>query len=647
MILNGLTLRNYSIGKKLFFGFFVLIIITSAVSLYSIYSLKIIRDQATQTALTNKVGNLLDAARRNRLVYLYTGNEQAIKANGDALEEIQSLVHQGDKLAWQGDAGKYFTTLKEKLVIYKQLRDIFHATSLHSNALAELISQDEGRSQLATLQNKSEEPALDSDAREKLLDISLSFFQLNEAGNTLRTQHSDAAFASFQQFYQNVEKRYTTTFPQLSDPGKALLAPVWDYFQKFNGRAKDYFSATVESQKAADAMGAGADALNNTMSELDKAQEDNNSSTIIATIILISVLTVISIVVGLMAAWYITRQITRPINENLALAECITRGDLTSEITSDSNDELGQLTQTMGIMNGKLCEMITGIRESVSHLATASAQIAAGNVDLASRTEQQSAAVVETASSMEELTSTVRLNAENALQASKLATSATHDARKGGDIINEVVLTMSGISESSNKITDIISVINGIAFQTNILALNAAVEAARAGEQGRGFAVVAGEVRTLAQRSATAAKEIASLINESVARVAKGTSLVNRAGEGMVDIVNSVTHVSLIIDEISTSSNEQSQGIEQIGKAMTEMDSTTQQNATLVQESSAAAISLEQQAKKLSDMVDIFKVKTQYHNQAAPGQVLLVDKKSHATQLTRENKMPNEEWTSF
>ncbi|UJD92438.1 HAMP domain-containing protein (plasmid) [Rahnella aquatilis] len=326
------------------------------------------------------------------------------------------------------------------------------------------------------------------------------------------------------------------------------------------------------------------------------------------TIVLISIFTVLAIIAWLLAAWYITRKITQPIMVNLALAERIAAGDLTAVITTYSKDELGRLTQSMGVMNAKLCEMITGIRESVGHLATASSQIAAGNIDLAARTEQQSAAVVETAASMEELTSTVRLNADNALQASQLATSARADACKGGEIVNDVVMTMNGIAASSKKITDIISVINGIAFQTNILALNAAVEAARAGEQGRGFAVVAGEVRTLAQRSANAAKEIESLINESVDRIGTGTELVTKAGNSMEDIVQSVTHVSQIIDEISTSSNEQRQGIEQIGKAVTEMDSTTQQNATLVQESSAAAISLEEQAKRLDEMVSVFRV---------------------------------------
>ena len=410
------------------------------------------------------------------------------------------------------------------------------------------------------------------------------------------------------QAYTHAESLYNDSLPQLTDETRAVLTPAWEHYQSLKAQAETYFKSIVETQKSADVMGVAAADLNHTADQLIKAQAEYNSRLIADTIIIISVLALLAIVIGLLAAWIITRKITRPIGENLALAQRISSGDLTAQIAATSQDELGELTQTMGAMNARLRDMISGIRESVSHLASASSQIAAGNTDLASRTEQQSAAVVETASSMEELTSTVRLNADNAQQASKLAASASADARKGGQIVGEVVSTMNGIATSSKKITEIISVINGIAFQTNILALNAAVEAARAGEQGRGFAVVAGEVRTLAQRSADAAKEIESLINDSVARIGTGTDLVNRAGASMEDIVNSVTHVSQIIDEISSSSNEQRQGIEQIGKAVTEMDSTTQQNATLVQESSAAAVSLEQQARKLSEMVAIFKI---------------------------------------
>jgi methyl-accepting chemotaxis protein-2 (aspartate sensor receptor) len=281
---------------------------------------------------------------------------------------------------------------------------------------------------------------------------------------------------------------------------------------------------------------------------------------------------------------------TRQIKHNLTLAERIAEGDLTATIEPQSTDELGRLTMAMGVMNDKLRDMITQIKESVIHVANASSDISAGNTDLASRTEEQSAAVVETAASMEELTSTVKRNADNAREASQLAGVAAEHARSGGKIVWDVVNTMETITESSNKITDIISVINGISFQTNILALNAAVEAARAGEQGRGFAVVAGEVRSLAQRSAQAAKEIEGLIKESVQRVTTGSEMANKAGTTMEQIVSSVTNVSGIMNEISSASEEQSRGIDQIGKAVTELDSTTQQNAALVQESSAASL---------------------------------------------------------
>ncbi len=316
-----------------------------------------------------------------------------------------------------------------------------------------------------------------------------------------------------------------------------------------------------------------------------------------------------------MVAWLLTRQMTRQIKHNLMLAERIAEGDLTAVIEPQSRDELGRLTMAMAVMNERLREMISQIKESVSHVATASADISAGNTDLASRTEEQSAAVVQTAASMEELTATVKRNAENAREASQLAVIAAEHARSGGKIVEDVVHMMETITESSNKITEIISVINGISFQTNILALNAAVEAARAGEQGRGFAVVAGEVRSLAQRSANAAKEIEGLIKESVQRVLTGSEMANKAGITMEQIVSSVTNVCGIMSEISDASDEQSRGIDQIGKAVTELDSTTQQNAALVQESSAAASSLEQQAEQLAQLVSVFRLGAENSNE--------------------------------
>jgi len=305
----------------------------------------------------------------------------------------------------------------------------------------------------------------------------------------------------------------------------------------------------------------------------------------------------------------ITRMITRPLLEAVRMARLVARGDLTAEIEVECADETGQLLGALKEMNGGLTAIVNDVRNGANSIATATEEIAAGNADLSQRTEEQASALEETASSMEELTSTVKQNADNAQQANQLAISASTVAVKGGDVIHRVVTTMEGISASSRKIADIIGVIDGIAFQTNILALNAAVEAARAGEQGRGFAVVAGEVRSLAQRSAAAAKEIKALIEDSVIKVEGGSKLVEEAGATTQEIVSSIRRVTDIMAEISAASVEQSGGIEQVNTAITQMDEVTQQNAALVEEASAAAEALEEQANQLVQVVAGFKLK--------------------------------------
>jgi methyl-accepting chemotaxis protein len=304
----------------------------------------------------------------------------------------------------------------------------------------------------------------------------------------------------------------------------------------------------------------------------------------------------------------LTRSITRPLREAVEVARTVANGDLGLEVRVDSTDETGQLMAALKTMTDNLNTLVARVRLGTETIATAATEVAAGNQDLSARTEQQAGALEETASSMEELTGTVHQNAEHARQGTRLAESASGVAEKGGAVVSRVVETMAGINDSARKIADIIGVIDGIAFQTNILALNAAVEAARAGEQGRGFAVVASEVRSLAQRSASAAKEIKTLIDDSVQKVDAGSQLVNEAGATMQEVVLSVRRVSDLMAGIANASQEQRDGIEQVNGAIGQMDQVTQQNAALVEEAAAATQSMREQADTLAQAVSAFKL---------------------------------------
>jgi methyl-accepting chemotaxis protein len=345
--------------------------------------------------------------------------------------------------------------------------------------------------------------------------------------------------------------------------------------------------------------------------QVAKESADQAAAAVVSIKLVVSILSAIALVLAIAIALWIVRSITKQLGGEPStasdLAQAVAQGDLSRDINVNAGDSTSLLAH-LREMQVSLGKVVSSVRQGSENVATASAQIASGNNDLSARTEQQASALEETAASMEELSSTVKQNADNARQANQLAQSASTVAVKGGEVVAQVVTTMKGINDSSKKISDIISVIDGIAFQTNILALNAAVEAARAGEQGRGFAVVASEVRSLAGRSADAAKEIKNLINASVERVEQGTALVDQAGVTMAEVVSSIRRVTDLMGEISAASSEQSAGVSQVGEAVVQMDQVTQQNAALVEEMAAAASSLKSQAQELVSTVAVFKL---------------------------------------
>jgi methyl-accepting chemotaxis protein len=337
---------------------------------------------------------------------------------------------------------------------------------------------------------------------------------------------------------------------------------------------------------------------------LGRAIEDNRQTSRR----LLLALGALSVAVAALFSWILSRSVTVPLAQASDLAKRVAAGDLAATVPQHGKDEVGELMSSLALMQANLASVVNNVRRGAESVSNASSEIAQGNSDLSARTEHQASALQQTAASMEELNSAVRNNADNARQANQLAMTASSVAAQGGAVVGDVVETMKGINDASRKISDIISVIDGIAFQTNILALNAAVEAARAGEQGRGFAVVASEVRSLAGRSAEAAKEIKNLIQASVERVEHGTALVDKAGETMNEVVGSIRRVTDIMGEISAASGEQSAGVAQVGEAVTSMDQATQQNAALVEEMAAAASSLRNQAQDLVQVVAVFKL---------------------------------------
>ncbi|WP_432413191.1 methyl-accepting chemotaxis protein [Pantoea allii] len=597
---------NLKIGGKLFLGFLLVILAAAVISTLAFRCFLQIRENSAKRDITVEMLDSLAKARLNRTLFQYTDDEKFITLNKEAMTQLSSLKNKLDEFTWSTAGSEKLSSLEFFFNKYNHIREDFL-----SNASQSALSLDELKAlSFAQMADKLSLRQASVPAESVTALISLSL-KLSQAALSVEELIEAPVASSLDKFSEikNELPRLINSLKGVSDTEVTeLLVAVEKKASLSIPLLNNYLLAVKAEKLASDEMTAVAGKLDTAMKDLAFFQTQMAATFINTALWQIGFTTLTCIILSLLVAWRMTRSITVPLRETLSSAQRIAEGDLTSEITSTRGDELGQLMTAVGTMNHSLRNIIVRVRDGVNGVARASSEIAAGNTDLSSRTEQQSAAVVETAASMEELTSTVKQNAENAHHASQLATEASLNASRGGEIISDVISTMGKINHSSGRIGEIITVINGIAFQTNILALNAAVEAARAGEQGRGFAVVAGEVRNLAQRSSLAAKEIETLIRESLDRVNDGTELVNRAGGTMEDIVRSVSQVRDIMSEIAAASDEQDRGISQIAQAMTEMDTTTQQNAALVEESSAAASSLEEQALELEKTVSIFRL---------------------------------------
>ncbi|MCL2895467.1 methyl-accepting chemotaxis protein [Brenneria tiliae] len=602
------SLRNTKISHKLYIGFGVILLLVVIASSLSVNRFESIRLIYEKTNLIYNINIEVFQAKINRLKYFYSADEDSRNVMSNYIKHASELTAQAQKLSWSDEETAYIDNIVRHLDEFQgsisqmgeaMKKVVANRESLNSHNLQNIIHRSDNSSAL---------PSDDGNINGGLDNLIFLIAEIKSRAYELQLKESEAALKDLAQSFNNAARFYQRLAPTLSPADRSVADELWTYAVNYRKLNEDYFAALNELKKAEDAVKVAGDKSSAAIKSIINIVKEKNDDLANDSSHITIVIGLIAVIIGMITAIAITRQITRPVIHNLALAERIAGGDLSASIVVDRRDELGQLTAAMARMNEKLRGMISNVRDSVDSVADSAAKIAIGNNDLSSRTEQQSAAVVETAASMEELTSTVKNNADNARHASQITAEASQNAHKGGEVVQKVVSTMNDISASSNKIADITAVINSIAFQTNILALNAAVEAARAGEQGRGFAVVASEVRNLSQRSSQAAKEIAGLISESVTRIDIGSKLAANAGAAMQQIVSSVSRVNDIMGEISSASDEQSRGIEQIARAISELDTTTQQNAALVMESSISANSLEEQSSLLEKMVAYFRL---------------------------------------
>lgn len=638
----GSYFMNFKVGSKLGLGFFVVIgalIITATVASGC---LDTIQDNSARRSLTIEMNSTFGMARLNRTLYQYTNEQQYADKNAEALNQLKNQYQTLAEFSWNAEGNTRLRGIEEAMNNYGKQRNILVDYMQRMMEQAAYLQQLPYLSLAKNIDSMFVQGGVDPDAALLLERLSSQLKEINLLVLSFTKEPADKVRASLTTALNEARNTVNLLNQTKSAAQTNVITTALSVIEKVSASASPFETLWSGHHMAAKTLVSRGEEFDASLARMFDYQKKLSSDFISSARIKIVCLSLLAVIISLLFAWRITLSIKQPLSQTLNMARRISEGDLTQTLVLDRKDELGLLMQAVNSMRVKLEGIISDVRNGVSNVNSAASEIAMGNEDLSSRTEEQAAAVVQTAASMEQLTSTVKLNSENAIYASQLAGEASSQAAQGGRVVSGVIDTMETIRKSSLRISEITQVINGIAFQTNILALNAAVEAARAGEGGRGFAVVAGEVRSLSQRSALAAKEIEGLINESVGQVNSGAGQVENAGKTMQAIIHSVGKVNEVIKEIATASDEQNRGISQISQAMTEMDTTTQQNAALVEQSAAAAGSLQEEAVRLEQSVSFFKTESLpviSKATTAPGQVQRpVKNTSHSS---------GENWQSF
>jgi methyl-accepting chemotaxis protein-2 (aspartate sensor receptor) len=610
---HGITLTqwidNLKMSKKLGLGFGLVLLTVMVISLFGMSKFAGISQRADKVVFSNKVSKLITDAQLSSALYQQNYLPSYFEKNQKDIKELQQLLDEATHaISWDKVDQENINLLPVKIKEYLQAQDTLRKAIEEKEAIRKSWDLSPTEATLQDLQRALLIDDADPMVRLSLADVTQKLISIRYYANALLLSMSKESEAQLIKVIDDMQGSIKKLAPVLMPEQKTILEPTIELMATYRSRVVAYMPAYEKEQMYARSLQQKSSEMNSVVETIVNAQLENTHSDINQATLVMSIVTFISLALGVLISWLITRQITHPLLATLDVAEQIANGELAVIESTSRQDELGLLINAIAAMSKNLRNTITEIHRGGALVGVAIEEIDAGNTDLSARTEQQAAAVEQTAASMEQLSSTVKLNAENAHQANILAAQASQNANNGGKQVNQVIHTMQEITGSSKKISEITSVINSIAFQTNILALNAAVEAARAGEQGRGFAVVASEVRNLAQRSASAAKEIEDLITESASCVTTGAKLVESTGKTMTAIVQSIDDVCHLMNDIASASDEQSRGIANIALAIAEMDTATQQNSGLVQQSAMSIGSLKQQAQGLNDVVSVFRV---------------------------------------